>query len=214
MKGLLGHLRNTVAHGRFTILNDNSFIGFDYQNIKDAIGYNFYIRVDLYRLNKTLNSMRLDDGVMSVLGYGMPCRYVETFFKNSLEQFADYTVYSKIVCESTSTSKKIYDLGIESKYLKQMFLLDVKVIKSLAQSNAIQIESNTVKNRGIPALVLICPSRILSEKNIKDYNEKSVIVLDRALFKKFLGKQDVLTEQLSAIKDKFKRINSNPDTKS
>lgn len=184
---LLKHLRNSLAHGRFNITN-NEFIGFD--NYNQA--YNFFIRLEIKKLQDVLNSMRPDHGVLP----DNPPNYVETLIRDGIKNIDSFKILDLQSHIPTSG-----DFIVKNEELNMEASFDIKLFSRRPRLDAKKYKMHSYSNEKI-LFVCILPKIVLDNEMIELYNHSNMIMLDKPRLKQFLHKNDVITEQMKRSLDR------------
>ena len=190
MQSLLEHLRNSIAHGRFSITNDSQFIGFDY----NGRGYTFFIRVGIAKLKLMLRSI-------TVFGQGRNPYYVESMIRKVFLSSDNYDVIENDG-RSVNGSRMMPDLLVRDKRLKKTLAIEIKIVEKI-KSISRQESDTYLKTYGNyydkMVLLLVIPNKVIAPNTISKKNTEDIVVLDRIKFKSFLNGEDVVTSQLRLL---------------
>lgn len=179
------HLRNTLAHGRFGIM-DGTFIGFD--NIYGK--YNFHIRVDLVHLRTALESLLPKTGRINV---DNPPLYIESMVRETVSKLEGFEIM-----EAEPTRRSRVDLCVWNEKLGLEVGLEIKYYRTRPRLNARKYQRYYNDGQKIMFLCIM-PNADVDDLDRGEYNRRNMIILDKTRFKQFLQCKDEITYQIEKI---------------
>lgn len=196
---LLNHLRNALAHGRFTLTGNSTFIGFD----NDGKNYNFFLRVGSGYILNLLNSIvRIRD--LPDIAENIPRGwYIVDVIWRSLLADRRYELCLDPLNVKVGEEKFRSDMTIRSITSRRMYRLKIRIMTRLPPSRDIvdgdDSRADTVKADAIDVVMLLIPNRNYVESTVERLNKIGYVLLDKSRLKGTFSGKDMLSNQLDRL---------------
>ncbi|WII07333.1 hypothetical protein PED39_07005 [Methanomassiliicoccales archaeon LGM-RCC1] len=196
MMSMLTHLRNSLAHGRFTLTEDSTFIGFD----RNRNNYNFFLRVESGRILHLLDSMMKKKGMPKASEAPPTNWYIVDLLWAGLSMDTGYELY---VGPLHGKGKTGPDMTIRHIRSERTYHLEISIMTRLPPSNSLDerigAHPTTMGEKVIDARILLIPNKDYDNSTVERLNKFGYVLLDKSRLKGTFSGKDMLSNQLDRL---------------
>lgn len=199
MQSLLIHMRNSVAHGRFTLTADSTFIGFDcWQR-----NYTFFLRVNSRHILNVLLSINGKEDVPSPTEHSTRGWYMVDIISSALFVNGEYEIISNSSFGTVAEGKIATDMTVRHIKSGREYRLDIKVSDVLPRTDGSGVKDCIRPEKMITgpvyAIILCIPNRDYVESTVERLNKIGYVLLDKSRLKGTFSGKDMLSNQLDRL---------------